>query len=741
LFRVAASTAIAVLVAVPAIQAAPASAATGGIALAIDSISPQTATATSTVVVSGTVTNNTGSALAGLSVVVDSTQSWFTTRSSMDDFADSTATAATPSLVQDGTPFVFAATIAVGGTASWKVEFTSAEAGMTQFGVYGLEAAVISEADSPVATDRSLLPFWQPGASKLKVAWIWPLIDQPYTQACGWLTSDDLESSLAPGGRLNGLLAAGTSDPGAQLTWAVDPALLGDAQTLSSKHLVGTADCTDKQDEPASPQARTWLTTLQAATASQQVIMTPYANVDVAALVHRGLINELISAYQLQDVAVPILSKAFLNTTALPAGGIADQSVLTQLAAKEQIPSVVLGSDEMPLLNGEYADDAVSSWGSNGKTISVLLADSTITNVLKGVNTTSQAGQFAVKQRFLAETAMIAAEAPNDPRSLVVAPPETWDPSQSLAAGLLSETTSAPWLQPVQLSDLAGSHDAESESARKPLPGNKINSKELSRSYLSAVSKVGAKLSVYSSMLVKPQVGYKAQLAQALAATESSAWRGGETSAAQGMTLVDGLNQYLDNAENRVQIIPTGQISMAGASGLLPVTIQNHLENQTVKVKLSATIVTARGVPSTLTIGPQKLVTIPPGQVRLVKLSVHSAPQGSTTINLSLTNADGTVLPWTSDPPTHLIVNSTRYGQAILLLIAGAMGLLLLSSAFRSGRRRLAAASGGPDPDGSSDPQAGGEEHGSPGNVMTSAQDPTEAPDDLADARRWADDT
>ena len=769
MFRVAASAAIAVLFAVPAIQAGPASAAVssatassatassataGGITLAIDSISPQTATATSTVVVSGTVTNNTGSALAGLSVVVDSTATWFTTRSAMDDFADSTAAAVTPSLVQDGAPFVFAATIPVGRTASWKVEFTSADAGMDQFGVYGIEAAVISEAGSPVATDRTLLPFWQSGASKLKVAWIWPLVDQPYTQACGWLTSDSLGSSLAPGGRLNGLLTAASQDPQAQLTWAVDPALLGDAQTLGSKHLVGTADCTGKQEEPASPQARTWLSTLQAATAGQPVIMTPYANVDVAALVHHGLISELESAYQLQDVAVPILSKAFLNTTALPAGGIADQSVLTALAAYEQIPSVVLNSSEMPLLSGEYADDAVSSWaGGNGDTISVLLADSTITNVFKGAGTTSRAGQFAVKQRFLAETAMIAAEAPSDPRSLVVSPPETWDPSESLAADLLSETTSAPWLQPVQLSNLAGSRGTETQSARKPLPANKTNAKELSRSYLEAVSKVGAKLSVYSSMLVKPPVGYKAQLAQALAATESSAWRGGDTSAAQGMTLLDGLNQYLENAENRVQIIPTGQISMAGASGLLPVTIQNHLENQTVRVKLSATIVTARGYPSTLTIGPQKLLTIPPGQVRLVRLSVHSAPQGSTTINLSLTNADGTVLPWTSDPPTHLIVNSTRYGQAILLLIAGAMGLLLLSSALRSGRRRLAAASGGPNPDGSpdlgggsdpdsgSDPQAGGEEHGSPGNVMTSAQNPTEAPDDLADARRWADDT
>jgi Family of unknown function (DUF6049) len=247
-------------------------------------------------------------------------------------------------------------------------------------------------------------------------------------------------------------------------------------------------------------------------------------------------------------------------------------------------------------------------------------------------------------------------------------------------------------------------------------------------------------------MLYQQQDNYKQQLALALAATESSAWRDGRASIAQGEALVTGLSQYLYNAEHKVKIIPTGQISMAGASGLLPVTIQNGLEKQTVRVRLTATIPKARGVTSTLTIGPQKVITIPPGQVRLVKLSVHAARQGSTTIDLSLTSADGTVLPWTAGAQgtTQLTINSTRYGQAILLLIAAAIGLLLLSSAFRSSRRRLAGG-GGPapasDPDSGSDPHAGGEEHGSPGNVMTSEQDLTEAPDDLADARRRADDT
>ena len=51
---------------------------------------------------------------------------------------------------------------------------------------------------------------------------------------------------------------------------------------------------------------------------------------------------------------------------------------------------------------------------------------------------------------------MIVAEAPNNPRSVVIAPPRRWDPSEGEAAALLSLTsTRVPWLRPVPLASLA----------------------------------------------------------------------------------------------------------------------------------------------------------------------------------------------------------------------------------------------------------------------------------------------
>ena len=100
--------------------------------------------------------------------------------------------------------------------------------------------------------------------------------------------------------------------------------------------------------------------------------------------------------------------------------------------------------------------------------MTVLLADHVLTGVLTAGDTPSgvlaPSTQFAVSQRFLAETAMIAAEAPDSARSIVVAPPEDWSPSDALASDLLGETTSTPWLTPAPVGSLAGARDSDARS-------------------------------------------------------------------------------------------------------------------------------------------------------------------------------------------------------------------------------------------------------------------------------------
>jgi len=277
-----------------------------------------------------------------------------------------------------------------------------------------------------------------------------------------------------------------------------------------------------------------------------------------------------------------------------------------------------------------------------------------------------------------------------------------------------------------------------------------VSRRELSGSYLAEVSALNATYSTFKSMLYLPASGYVSGLDEALAATVSSAWRGGQAStglapggqASGGQALVNTFDAYLKTSEDKVKIIASPEITMAGSSGQLPVPIQNSLKGQSVQVRLSASVTALPGQTHPLTIGGlDQVIRIKPGQTVVVKPHVSSAPSGSTDIHLSLVTIDGSQV---GDPAT-LTVHSTRYGQAILILIAAAIGLMVLMPTLRAGRRLIGDGAGAANPTNAADnktegPPGAGTDPAVTGNVKKSPNDPTEAPDDLADARRWADD-
>jgi hypothetical protein len=727
--------------AVPA-QASPAEQASSGrLSVTIDAMNPSYAVAGARVTLSGTVTNGTRQTRAGLNVQLYTSASPFTTRDGLDTYMSHGVAS---DLIPAGEPFDISASVAPGAIASWTASFRASTQGISSFGVYAVTAQLQDLSGGMISSDQTLLPFW-PGsrsaglARPLAISWLLPLIDQPHQKVCtATLTNNDLTSSLGQDGRLSALLKAGASHPGVDLTWFIDPALLSDVATMTRQYLVGgQPTCTLASREPASAAAASWLAGLrQQVTAGQSAVLTPYANVDMAALVRQGLTRDLAAAYRTGEaVATSVLHKSIRHDIAWPPGGTADLSLLTNLAAHQHVGTVVLNSDEMPPVVDAASvfqpDDAVASLRVAGLPMNVLLSDDTLTKVLKAGNTSSgtlpTSTEFAVRQRFLAETAMIAAEAPDSERTIVVAPPGNWSPSEALASDLLGETQTAPWLTPTPLASLSSAPDTQRAAPRHSPPASQPSPGELSRDYLGQVRILGDQVGVYKSMLYKPAVSYTLSLDEALLATESAAWRGsGEP---QGEELVRGLSYYITAANKKVTIIPSGQVPMGGSSGLVPVSIQNGL-HQAIQVRVVATVDSTPGRTSQLTIGHyQNQVIIPPLSPRTVRMPVSSAPQGSTRIQLVLTSANGTVLPFTR---TSLTVLSTRYGRAILFLIGAAIGVLVLTSIYRGVRRWLRG-----------DGHLVNEEPGPPGSVMTGtsgARHPTEAPDDLADARRWVDD-
>jgi Family of unknown function (DUF6049) len=744
ILSLAAAAVMPVAAAVVLVLAAPAQAQPGQpgqpgrVSIVIDSMTPQTAKPGSTVTVAGTVTNGTSQTKAGLAVQLGTSPTRFQTRDEMDGYVTQGTGA---SLEEVGDPFSLAASLRPGATVQWHASFQVDTVGMDQFGVYPVSAQLVDGGGGVLGVDQTLLPFW-PGQQAaglerpLDIAWVWPLVDQPHHQVCSALTSNDLTTSLAPGGRLSALLGAGQANPGAHVTWVVDPALLSDVNTMTKPYQVASGPGCGAVNEPASKAAKTWLDMLRGISAGQTPVITPYANVDVSALVHSGLAPDITSAYSMgYAVADSVLQGSFGPTIAVPAGGTADLSVLTNLATAQHIGAAVLDSSEMPPANsGTFEpDDAVTSIRTpSGVNMTILLADHVLTGVLATGDTSSgvlpPSTQFTVTQRFLAETAMIAAELPGSDRSIVVDPPENWSPSATLASDLLSQTASTPWLSPTALDSLAGAPDSEHTLARQPPPGGKNSPGELTGSYLSTVAKTGIELGVYQDLLYQPSNSYVQGLQQALTATESSAWRG--RAASQGLALAKKLSRFMSGEEGQIHIIAAQQVPMGGSSGLVPLSIQNGSQHA-IQVRLNTSVVNVPDRTSQLSIGHFKsLITIPPQHAPTVRLPVSSAPIGATAIQLSLTTVHGKALPL---PVTSLTVESTRYGRAILFLIGAAIGALVLTSVFRGVRRRMRA-----------DTQVAPEDADLPGSVETGtsgARHPTEAPDDLADARRWADDT
>lgn len=731
----------------------------------IDSVSPQVARSGSTVTVSGTVTNTSPTALPGVSVLLRSSASALASRDGLASYARGTLAADTPV----GSPAMVASSLAPRATAQWKLSLSVNSIGIGQFGVYPLAVQAVDAAGVSAGVDRTFLPYW-PGATAagvsrpLRIAWIWPLVSAPQQGVCTALTSNSLASSVAAGGRLNTLLSTGSAYASrADLTWAVDPGLLTSVSAMTHGYQVGgTADCHGGVAHHASAAAGQWLSSLRSTATDQPTFTTPYDDVDVAALTHQGLDNDLQNAYRLgRSAATALLGKPGpTRSIAWPADGLADSSVLGNLAVNG-ISTVVLASREMPGAGTEFTpDDAVASTPTPaGTTMKVLLADSTITSVLSSAGSTP-GGAFATSQRFLAETAMIAAEDPGLARSVVVAPPREWNPSPALATDLLSETTSTPWLSPDTLTALAGSAGSASQTSRQAPPDNQISPSELTGTYLKRVGDLDSDLRSYKSILAQPDPQYLSQLSAGVAATESSAWRGSTAASRAGTALLDQVTDYLSGVDRKVQIINSGRATLVGSSGSLPVSIGNGLP-VAIRVRLQA----SEPPNSRLKVtgySPKGLITVGAGQTETVRLSVHSGAVGNTTIELQLFGKNGRPLP---NDPVALSVQSTQFGTTLLVIIFAALGVLVLTAiarAIRRGLRDAPADAGGNAPDGSPGdsledaigdaPEGGDEAKRSPAmpsgadgaanvdadNDATESRYPPEAPDDYAQARDWA---
>ncbi len=738
----------------------------------ITSVNPQIARPGRPVTVEGTVSNPTRTAVSGLTVQLSSSIFKLTSRAALSEYAAGNLPSADEPL--PGALARLPGTLAPGAVRDWTVTIPAATLPLSTFGVYPLAAELDSRGDT-LSTDHTFLPFWPESRAaagltqRMKIAWIWPVFSPPEQVACPALLNNALAASLTAGGRLGRLLAAGSTPEAvrADLTWAIDPSVLSSAVVMRQAYQVGgTATCSGAVTKRASPAARTWLTQLHSVTAQQDYFVTPYADVDVSALTHAGLDTDLKRAQDKgDDVAGRFLGGTQRpavggGTIAWPAAGTADFGVLGSLAANG-VSSVILNSSLMPpSAPVAYTPSAITSAldGVDGR-LHVALADNTLSQVLADgptaaqarrsqasgpratgsraasgesastVQASTEAGSSETEQLFLAETAMIVAEAPATPRSVVVTPPRQWNPAAGLATALLTESDDAPWLRPASVSSLISANSQAGQVPRARPPATKFGRGELHRSLLRKVKGLEDDIRLQASMFGLKPTTY---LAGTVAAVESSAWRGHPR---QAKALLASVSAYLAAQERQVRIIDTGQDTLTGKSGPVPVSINNRLNR-------SATVLLLVHAPSgRITVRPAvTTVTIGPHQQRTVVIKVRSAVAGSTVLRLSLAAPNGAPLPGTQ---AKLTVDATHFGTTALVIVAIALAVFVVTAIARAIRRgggvRGALLSPRRTPGPGQDAN-GAEPTGSPGETDTVVTEPArdlhtpEEPDEYASA-------
>jgi hypothetical protein len=673
------------------------------VSVAITSVSPAYATPGKTVTVSGTLTNTSSSPQSGLSIQLRSGAA-FSSRNLLQEYADGSYQGDQPVL---GAFTTLTRTLAPRATARWSVVLSPNAVAMNEFGVYPLAAQAENASLTQLTVSRTFLPFW-PGSKASDpqaedIAWVWPLIDQPRQAICPGLLNNGLAASLAGGGRLQGLLQAGsTYTSSAHLTWAIDPALLANVATMTKPYTVTKpakvrdGECSGT-NERTSQAAVSWLRQLKSATSGQPVFVTPYADADIAALIRYGMNADLTRAFtEGRSVAGSLLGRDFsasapssgTNLTGMvwPADGIANYADLENLAASDGINTVVLDSSTMmPSPAQDYTPTAQTTTPDGvGAPLKVLLSDDTITQILgsAGSPSDSKATIFSVEQRYLAETAMIAAEQPSKARAVVVAPPRRWDPPAGLASDVLAETVQAPWLRPVSLASLAAVKNPSGQAPRQPPRAH--SPAQLGKALLSQARLLDQQAKLLMSVEQDPDPA----LSYAAVAVESSAWRGGGRAGQQGAALGQQLYAYLRSKEGELTVLGVPRVTLGGLKGTVPVSVSNGLSS-TVHAKLQAE--SSRGVTG---VGQPRAVIVPPGVQVTYRVAVTATNVGSTTVRFRLLTPEGVPFP----AQTSMTIQATNYGTLALVIIAAALGVFVLTAGARALRRTRRRLRPGPDP-------------------------------------------
>ena len=672
--------------------------------------------------VSGRITNRGSEQLTDLKVRLrrgDVLQ----TRSQLED-ADSEPPATGRRI---GTSVATAQTeLAPGASTTFDIRIRVSLLDLRSLGVYPLKVEARAEvggegALTSVGSVQTYVPWFPDGAPRgtTRIAWLWPLVDQPRRGPREVMVDDELAGALAAQGRLDRMLRAaadgqrGRCDDVAMgpvgatrrtstlpcrgepvpVTYALDPDLLFTTDAMTSPYKVRVNADKDRKVDEVEP-ARRWLDLLREAVGSADVLALPYADPDVVALTvpETGLADEIGQLRELGKREVArVTGRAPLTSVVWPPAGRLTRRALEALtsggATATVLDSLALPQPDVP--PARTPDAVVGQLGQQtGVPVNGLVIDSALSALLDP-DLADYPGARLVEQRWLAETAIIAAEAPSVSRTLLVAPPRRADLVAAVASAAILDSGRLPWLCAVSLASVAAGTDQcpgeTSRTEREVMPAELetplADDQLLSPRFLAGVARARRDSAQFTDEVLDPTsqeaVRTTARLLRARARTESSAWREAPDDGAQMLGL---LRDDLADLRGKVHLqIGRGTVTLTSSTGVISVNVVNEL-GQPVRVGVKLSAPGAR-----LSTSETPVESVPAEFAKQINLEVTAATSGKFAVRAQL--VDSAKRPF--GEPVDLVVRSTQYGRVALAVTGIGAGVLLAAIGIRITRRAL----------------------------------------------------
>jgi hypothetical protein len=523
---------------------------------------------------------------------------------------------------------------------------------------------------------------------------LWPLIDtQPRVIGSSGnqaiLSDDSLATSLAPGGRLFGLVDAArqatATNPQllSSLCFAVDPDLLATVRDMTSGYRVRTGPGSTVAGR-GTTAAAAWLTALKNLTNGHCVLPLPFADADLTALTRAGGSQLVQLALSESQTVTSELGANQLTDVAWPADGTLDTPTMTALAG-QGVNTVLLDPASVRPAAGTAP---VSLAGFTGAAApKVVPIDPVVATAMAARTDEPNVDESGVSaQDGLAATIFRTVFRGGAGHPVLIAPPRRWAPSEPQALSFLSGTADVlnrHYASATTLGDAVGAVptgrpttlDYSSTSAaaevNHTITVDAVATDSHERDVLGAMDRDHTRPDpVLPTELITP-------LRLDLLRAASSAWRDGGTVGANAMLAV--ANAEFGSLTGDVSVEqPSLPILLGSKDSRIPVTVSNKLP---VDIAVRIDLTGDPGLPA-----GGKDDVIPAGTSLTLFISTAVTRSGRFSAYATVRTLDGTEL----GTQARLELVSSAYGTIIVIVTAIAFGLLVLLSGRRIYRRAKA---------------------------------------------------